>query len=531
MISLQGSDIPSINVTDFETEPAGLKYASSNIDLWKNINAMLYNTLDFSTLGGVGIIPSDQAKQPIHQQMPIQTHQDHMTAYDQLYGSAYSSTAAYPGFQLFSVPGATQHHQTHSAAAAHQLSQQHLSQPHSYQQQIQQQQVRQQQQQQQQSYGYSQQYRQHDLYSTPPQKQSRAIKGSPSDSSASDYGTMSPQSPSHENNLSPVEKLIYSSLVSGNRQTRSSSPCDSDTSGISSEGSDTALLDMMNSLSIGNRKSQTSAQSQFSAQSQDVASQIYAAQQQQYSKDQTSALSTALGQVIPQTRTNYVINPFLMANTDPYAIDRAAKLHRNAAAMCEASCTWSGQLPPKNYKNPTYSCKVFLGGVPWDITEAGLQTAFNKFGVFKIEWPGKDGYVYLLFESEKAVHNLLQDCTHDFSSGDYYYKISSRRMRAKEVIPWVLSDSNYVRQPSQRLDSSKTVFVGALHGMMTAESLANIMNDLFGNVVYAGIDTDKHKYPIGMSIFISLIYIFYWLDCGKKGGKSVIPSVCINSLV
>ena len=39
------------------------------------------------------------------------------------------------------------------------------------------------------------------------------------------------------------------------------------------------------------------------------------------------------------------------------------------AAMCEATCTWSGQLPQKNYKNPTYSCKVFLGGVPWDITE------------------------------------------------------------------------------------------------------------------------------------------------------------------
>ena len=33
--------------------------------------------------------------------------------------------------------------------------------------------------------------------------------------------------------------------------------------------------------------------------------------------------------------------------------------------------------------------------------------------------------------------------------------------------------------------------------MMNAEGLAHIMNDLFGNVVYAGIDTDKHKYPIG----------------------------------
>ena len=33
-----------------------------------------------------------------------------------------------------------------------------------------------------------------------------------------------------------------------------------------------------------------------------------------------------------------------------------------------------------------------------------------------------------------------------------------------QVIPWLLSDSNFVRCTSQRLDPSKTVFVGALHG-------------------------------------------------------------------
>ena len=29
------------------------------------------------------------------------------------------------------------------------------------------------------------------------------------------------------------------------------------------------------------------------------------------------------------------------------------------------------------------------------------------------------------------------------------------------------------------------------------EALCQIMNDLFDGVIYAGIDTDKHKYPIG----------------------------------
>ena len=31
----------------------------------------------------------------------------------------------------------------------------------------------------------------------------------------------------------------------------------------------------------------------------------------------------------------------------------------------------------------------------------------------------------------------------------------------------------------------------------SADILAHIMNDLFGGVVYAGIDTDRYKYPIG----------------------------------
>jgi len=194
--------------------------------------------------------------------------------------------------------------------------------------------------------------------------------------------------------------------------------------------------------------------------------------------------------------------------SDPSSLDRAAKLYRNAASIYDATCTWSGQLPPRQHQNPLYSSKVFLGGVPWDITEKCLLNAFKPFGSIRIEWPGKGtspsppkGYLYIIFENEASVTALLSQCAHDYSSsgGSWYYRISSRRMRSKEVqvIPWVLADSNYVRCPSQRLDPQKTVFVGALHGMLNAEGLAHIFNDLFGGVVYAGIDTDRHKYPIG----------------------------------
>eukprot|EP00794_Sanderia_malayensis_P019598 gene19598-21526_t len=200
----------------------------------------------------------------------------------------------------------------------------------------------------------------------------------------------------------------------------------------------------------------------------------------------------------------------LSSPTVPEAIGSERKaIMRSDSGSTDPTYTWSGQLPPRVYKNPVYSIKVFLGGVPWDITEAGLQQAFRQFGTVKVEWPGKEGkqnrhppkgYVYLLFENERSIKSLLTNCTHDYSNGgDWYYKISSRRMRSKEVqvIPWVLSDSNHAKNVTQKLDSNKTVFVGGLHGMINAEALAMIMNDLFEGVIYAGIDTDKHKYPIG----------------------------------
>ena len=151
---------------------------------------------------------------------------------------------------------------------------------------------------------------------------------------------------------------------------------------------------------------------------------------------------------------------------------------------------------------------------------------FKPFGQIKIEWPGKEqnaaqpkGYVYVIFESEKQVRALLQACNiqDNFAptsqngafngecdqnnlpifgntNGNYYYKISSKRIKEKEVevIPWIIGDSNYIKSANQKIESTKTVFVGALHGKLTAEGLARIMNDLFDGVVYAG----KKKRPL-----------------------------------
>ncbi|XP_065076999.1 putative uncharacterized protein DDB_G0288537 [Ochlerotatus camptorhynchus] len=235
-------------------------------------------------------------------------------------------------------------------------------------------------------------------------------------------------------------------------------------------------------------------------------------------------------------------------------LDRIARFHRSSAAHYDATCTWSGVLPPRSHRLVTYSSKIFLGGMPWDISEQSLVQIFKPFGSIKVEWPGKEqqatqpkGYVYIIFESDKQVKALLQTCTYTdaksyngssrgtsssssgiltYSSGGeeqqqqlsgqqqqlvhqnkplpppgarINFKISSKRIKSKdvEVIPWNIADSNFVKSTSQKLDPTKTVFVGALHGQLTAEGLAKIMNDLFDGVVYVGIDTDKYKYPLG----------------------------------
>ncbi|XP_055912791.1 cytoplasmic polyadenylation element-binding protein 1-like [Eupeodes corollae] len=172
---------------------------------------------------------------------------------------------------------------------------------------------------------------------------------------------------------------------------------------------------------------------------------------------------------------------------------------------------WNGILPqPRNYRITTYSQKVFIGGIPWDMSEQSLNKLFEPFGRIRVEWPRRDkhavqpkGYAYIIFEAETKVRELLAACTTSKfcseTAGNYYFHISSGRIRAKqvEIIPWTISDSNFVTSTHQKLNPSKTVFVGALHGKLTAEGLAKVMNDMFDGVVYAGIDTDKYKYPIG----------------------------------
>ncbi|KER26461.1 hypothetical protein T265_06314 [Opisthorchis viverrini] len=199
-------------------------------------------------------------------------------------------------------------------------------------------------------------------------------------------------------------------------------------------------------------------------------------------------------------------------------IERAANVYRTSASTLaqrrEAAYHWSGKLPVRVCRSMAFSRKVFLGGVPWDSTSEDLIMAFSRFGNVTVSWPQQDatqfsairsrnpspkGYCYLIFDHESSVTDLIDACVRDPTRGGDYYTISSSRFRSKDVqvIPWAISDSQYTKSGPYRPDTKRTVFIGALHGMITAEALVTIMNDLFGNVIFAALDTDKYKYPIG----------------------------------
>jgi cytoplasmic polyadenylation element-binding protein len=194
-------------------------------------------------------------------------------------------------------------------------------------------------------------------------------------------------------------------------------------------------------------------------------------------------------------------------------IEKAAFSYRNSAnsvaQRCEAAYHWSGTVPRRSLRSEMYSPKVFLGGVPWDITSEELAFTFSMFGKCSISWPHKDsapsrsisprGYCYVIFESEISVKYLLNSCMVDNVKGATFFRLNNPKFRTKDVqvIPWSTSDSIYSKSNNANPDAKKTVFVGALHGMITADALATIMEDLFGTVIYAALDTDKYKYPIG----------------------------------
>lgn len=128
-------------------------------------------------------------------------------------------------------------------------------------------------------------------------------------------------------------------------------------------------------------------------------------------------------------------------------IERAASNYRSAATTERhmAVPRWEGHLRLSHPASVTYSRKVFLGGVPWDITDSELAGAFGELGRLEIVWPQHRerrlrptrgpqprGYCYLIFQDENQVKQLLAHCQRR-ADDTTYFRISNIRAADKEV--------------------------------------------------------------------------------------------------
>ncbi|OQR74978.1 hypothetical protein BIW11_03328 [Tropilaelaps mercedesae] len=206
-----------------------------------------------------------------------------------------------------------------------------------------------------------------------------------------------------------------------------------------------------------------------------------------------------------------------------------------ALARLTAECRWrrkctqparalvywnSWALPSYSRQGDLTKCnlatKVFLGGLPYDATHSMLMALFSSLGVTSIQVPParkgssrRPGHAYLVFEDQTHVRRLLNNCTMK-GAGLYFFWVPSTKTRGgrlAQVIPWATEDNDWVeptvaaRQDAHGAMNSclppfkekgTCIFVGGLHGEVSAEGLQLIMSQLFGPVLHAGIDTDCH---------------------------------------
>ena len=173
---------------------------------------------------------------------------------------------------------------------------------------------------------------------------------------------------------------------------------------------------------------------------------------------------------------------------------------------------WEGDLERRDFNNGSgiFSKKIFIGGIPRDMTEEDIISIFSKFDTdVRIEWPESrpnirstpKGYLYIILSTNENVRNLLYSCDLVYEGGcetfnfDIIYK---KKLKQLQVIPWLTSDSHFkFGDPTDSQKIKFTVFIGALHGRLHAKAIAFIFNKMFGEVLLVTIDTDRHKYPTG----------------------------------
>ncbi|EFP07545.1 CRE-CPB-2 protein [Caenorhabditis remanei] len=107
------------------------------------------------------------------------------------------------------------------------------------------------------------------------------------------------------------------------------------------------------------------------------------------------------------------------------------------------------------------------------------------------------GYVFLLFEKERSVRELVSDCFEE-EEGLFITLESSIEPIRVQIRPWLLADAEFLMDFNVPINTKLVAFIGGVPRPLKAVELAHFFEQTYGNVVCVGIDIDnKFKYPRG----------------------------------
>ncbi|KAF0986776.1 hypothetical protein HZS_4806, partial [Henneguya salminicola] len=145
----------------------------------------------------------------------------------------------------------------------------------------------------------------------------------------------------------------------------------------------------------------------------------------------------------------------------------------------------------------TFSRKVFIGGLPRDISIENIEKQFLSFGSHYVDWPNREnenippnGFAFLHFDYISSVEKLHEAVSNGKIRNKYTISSQSIKSKDVEVKFWKMKDCEYISEEKSLINPSYTVFVGALPRTTTASELASFMERVFTNVVYTAIDVD-----------------------------------------
>uniref|UniRef100_A0A915PHP2 RRM domain-containing protein n=1 Tax=Setaria digitata TaxID=48799 RepID=A0A915PHP2_9BILA len=175
-----------------------------------------------------------------------------------------------------------------------------------------------------------------------------------------------------------------------------------------------------------------------------------------------------------------------------------------------------------------FSRKVFIGGLPPDLTAETISLFFEQFGTNKVDWPHRkctggdippNGYAFVVFTSGRSVEYLVSRCICKQGKLNILLKNGDKDIKVVQVRPWVLSDQIYCATEEPPQSNRYSVFIGGVPRTTTAcksfdlfktfvdlvpneidfsAELAMLLQQTIGNVVYVSLEVDADtKYPKG----------------------------------